>query len=127
MEDLVTMQVVDWEGPIVEIQFRRPIATSQDVADLARQARAFVEDNVVRAGRSKAYFLTCYEGFAVARECAAELQQAFLAFNGQYSKRDVRYGGTIVAKSIVISTAIRSESSSEHSARGRKRSSTSRR
>ncbi len=25
--DLVTMQVVDWEGPIVEILSRRPLAT----------------------------------------------------------------------------------------------------
>jgi hypothetical protein len=114
MQDLVTMQVVDWEGPIVEILFHRPVASSEDVSELLRETRSFMEEKVVKAGLKKAYFLTCYEGFSVTREHANELQQAFLAFNGQYSQGDVRYGGTILAKTLVISTAIRSESSSEH-------------
>ena len=114
MQDLVTMQVVEWDGPIVEILFHSPIATAGDVARLLREARTFMDETVVKTGRSKAFFLTCYDGFSVAREHAGELQQAFLEFNKQYSKGDVRYGGTIVARTLVIATAIRSESSSEH-------------
>ena len=36
-----------------------------------------------------------------------------MEFNQQYSKGDVRYGGSVVAQSLVISTAIRSLSASE--------------
>ncbi len=111
--DLVTMQVVDWEGPIVEILFHRPLATAADVAELLRETRSFMEETVVAAGKAKSYFVTCYDHFSVPREVAHALQEAFLEFNRQYSKGDVRYGGTLVAKTLVISTAIRSESSSE--------------
>jgi hypothetical protein len=111
--DLVTMQVVDWEGPIVEILFRRPLAAATDIAELLRETRSFMEETLVSAGKAKAYFLTCYDHFSVPRELAHALQEAFLEFNGRYSKGDVRYGGTLVAKTLVISTAIRSESASE--------------
>ncbi len=111
--DLVTMQVVDWQGPIVEILFQRPVTTAADVGELLREARSFMEEAVVAAGEAQAYFVTCYDRFSVPRELAHALQEAFLEFNRQYSKGDVRYGGTLVAKTLVISTAIRSESSSE--------------
>ncbi len=111
--DLVTMRVVDWAGPIVEILFQRPLAVAADVAELLRETRSFMEDVLVAAGQPKAYFVTCYDHFAVPRELAHALQEAFLEFNRQYSKGDVRYGGSLVAKTLVISTAIRSESSSE--------------
>ncbi len=110
---LVTIQVVDWEGPIVEIVFHRPIATPDDVAELLRVARGFMDEHVLPSGAQRAYFVTCYDRFAVAKEQAHPLQEAFLEFNRQYSKGDVRYGGSLVAQSLVISTAIRSESASE--------------
>ena len=110
---LVTMQVVDWEGPIVEIVFHRPIATSDDVTELLRETRGFMDQHVRPSGAQKAYFVTCYDGFRVAKEQVHPLQEAFLEFNQQYSKGDVRYGGSVVAQSLVISTAIRSLSASE--------------
>jgi hypothetical protein len=111
--ELVTMQVVDWEGPLVEILFRRPLATADDVTELLRETRSFMEETLVAAGRPKAYFVTCYDNFSMPRELAHVLQETFLDFNRQYSKGDVRYGGTLMAKTLVISTAIRSDSSSE--------------
>jgi hypothetical protein len=111
--ELVTMQVVDWEGPIVEILFRRPLATRADLDELLRETSSFMEEVVIPAGRPQAYFLTCYDRFSVPRELARALQEVFLDFNRRYSKGDVRYGGTLVAKTLVISTAIRSESASE--------------
>ncbi len=109
---LVTMQVVDWEGPIVEILFHKPIAEARDVDELLRQARSFMDQHVARAGQ-RAYFLTCYDGFSVTREQAGRVQEAFIEFNGTYSRGDVRYGGSLLAKTLVITTAIRSKSASE--------------
>ncbi len=110
---LVTMQVVEWEGPIVEVLFHKAIAEARDVDELVRQARSFMDLHVAPAGPKRAYFLTCYDGFSVVREQAARLQEAFIEFNGQYSKGDVRYGGSLLAKTLVITTAIRSKSASE--------------
>ncbi len=110
---LVTIQVVDWKGPIVEVVFHRPIRSLEDVRELVDEADEFMRRHVLPTGARKAYFLTCYDHFAVAKDLAHPLQEAFLRFNEQYSLGDARYGGTLVAQSLVISTAIRSESPSE--------------
>jgi hypothetical protein len=110
---LVTMQVVDWDGPIVEILFRQPILTEHDVEELLREARSFMDQRVVPAGATHVYFLTCYDGFSVSRQQARRLQDAFVGFNAAYSKGDARYGGSLVAQTLVIATAVRSESASE--------------
>jgi hypothetical protein len=110
---LVTLEVVEREGPIVEIVFHRPIASPEDVDELLREASDFMVRQVLPSGARKAYFLTCYDGFAVAKDLARSLQDAFLRFNEQYSLGDARYGGAVVAQSLVIATAIRSESASE--------------
>ena len=110
---LLTLRVVDREGPIVEILFLRPIASITDVSELARAARTFMERHVVSTGAAKAYFVTCYDHFSVSREVAQPLQDAFLEFNRAYSKGDARYGGTLVAQTLVISTSIRDERPSE--------------
>jgi hypothetical protein len=72
-----------------------------------------MEQHVVPAGAARTYFLTCYDGFSVARDQAHRLQEAFLSFNAVYSKGDARYGGSLVAQTLVIATAVRSESASE--------------
>jgi hypothetical protein len=110
---LITMEVVDWDGPIIEIRFQQPITSTAAADELVRQARSFVEAHIARRGDGKAYFVTCYEGFSVSRESAQRLQDGFVDFNAQYSKGDVRYGGSLVAQTLIISTAIRSESRSE--------------
>jgi hypothetical protein len=110
---LVTIQVVDWAGPIVEVLFHRGIARAADIEELMRTARSFLEDHVVAAGEPKAYFLTCYDHFSVSHDLAHPLQEAFLEFNRLYSKGDARYGGTVVAQTLIISTAIRAEKPSE--------------
>jgi hypothetical protein len=110
---LVTMQVVDWDGPIVEIIFQRPILTERHVEELLWDARSFMEQHVVSAGAARAYFLTCYDGFSVSRDQAHRLQDAFVSFNAVYSRGDARYGGSLVAQTLVIATAVRSESASE--------------
>ncbi len=111
--ELVTLRVVDWDGPIVEILFHRAVASGADVSELLRSARFFMEEHVVSAGAPKAYFVTCYDRFSVSRDLAAPLQEAFLDFNRTYSKGDARYGGTLVAQTLVISTSIRAEKPSE--------------
>ncbi len=109
----VTMQVVEWDGPIVEIVFRRALATTADVEQLLEEARMFMDTYLPAARRDKAYFITCYDHFSVSRDQAHRLQEAFLDFNRVYSRGDVRYGGTLVAQTLVISTSIKSESASE--------------
>ena len=34
---LITMEVVDWDGPIVEIRFRRPITSVETIDELGQQ------------------------------------------------------------------------------------------
>ena len=110
---LLTLRVVDRDGPIVEVLFHRAIATADDVREVLHSARTFMEEHLVPAGAAKAYFVTCYDRFSVSRDVARPLQDAFLEFNREYSKGDARYGGTVVAQTLVISTAIRSEKPSE--------------
>lgn len=112
-KNLISMEVVDWKGPIVEIRFRHPITSADDVDELVSEARSFMEAHVARRGDGKAYFVTCYEGFSVSRSAAQRLQDRFVEFNQKYSKGDVRYGGQLVAQTLIISTAIRSEAPSE--------------
>jgi hypothetical protein len=109
----LTMQVVDWQGPIVEISFNRPILTADDVHTVLEQAHSFMQLHLVGSGHDRVYFITCYDGFSVAREVTMLLQEGFLEFNRSYSQGDVRYGGSPAAKTIVISTAIKSTSRSE--------------
>jgi hypothetical protein len=109
----LTMQVVDWQGPIVEISFNRPILTEDDVRKVLDQAKSFMQLHLAGTGHDRVYFITCYDGFSVARAVAMSLQEGFLEFNRRYSQGDVRYGGSAAAKTIVISTAIKSTSRSE--------------
>lgn len=110
---LVALQVIDWVGPIVEVLFHRGIASAADIEELMRTARAFMEEHVRAAGVPQAYFLTCYDHFAVPHDLAHPLQEALLEFNRTYSKGDARYGGTLVAQTLIISTAIRAGAPSE--------------
>jgi len=111
--ELVRLEIVDWDGPIVEIHFVRPLVSVEDVDRLVAEAEAFVKAHIAPWEDGKAYFLTCYDNFSVPKQLAQRLQDLFVGFNRRYSKGDVRYGGTLVAKTLVISTAIRSESASE--------------
>ena len=110
---LVTIQIVDTVGPIVEVLFHRGITTAADVEELLGSVRSFLEDYVVAAGSPKAYFVTCYDHFSVTHDLAHPLQEAILEFNRTYSKGDARYGGTVVAQTLIISTAIRAAAPSE--------------
>ena len=110
---LTTMQVADWNGPIVEVLFHHPITSAADVDCLLRETRAFMDTHIAPRGSPKAYFLTCYDGFTASRENLRHLQDAFLAFNREYSRGDARYGGSVVAQTLVISTAIRADARAE--------------
>jgi hypothetical protein len=109
----LTMQVVDWQGPVVEILFNRPISSKQDVALVLDQACRFMDRHFSGSDQEKVYFVTCYDGFSVNRETALALQESFIDFNRRYSRGDVRYGGSASAKTIIISTAIKSTSQSD--------------
>jgi hypothetical protein len=110
----LTMQVVDWQGPVVEIQFNQPISSQQDVEAVFDQARRFMARHFPpEPDQEKVYFVTCYDGFSVTHETALAMQESFIDFNRRYSRGDVRYGGSASAKTIIISTAIKSTSQSE--------------
>jgi hypothetical protein len=110
----LTMQVLDWQGPVVEIQFNRPIVSRHDVELVVEQASRFMDRHFSSgSGEEKVYFVTCYDGFSVNREAALALQESFIDFNRRYSLGDVRYGGSASAKTIIISTAIKSTSQSD--------------
>jgi hypothetical protein len=110
---LMTIRLIDWTGPIVEVQFHRGFSSVADVEDLMSTARSFMEEHLPAADAHRAYFLTCYDHFAVSHDLAHSLQEAFLEFNRLYSKGDARYGGTVVAQTLIISTAIRAQTPSE--------------
>jgi len=110
---LVTIRLIDWTGPIVEVLFHRGFSTSADVEELMHAVTAFVEEHIPAKDGHRAYFLTCYDHFAVPHDLAHPLQEAFLRFNRLYSKGDARYGGTVVAQTLIISTAIRAQTPSE--------------
>jgi hypothetical protein len=105
--DFLTMRVVDWDGPIVEIVFNRRIASEPDVEIVLREAIDFMRKYVV-AKAKKAYFVTCYDNLDVSRELLTQLQERFVEFNATFSLGDVRYGGTELAQMFVITTSIRS-------------------
>jgi hypothetical protein len=109
----LTMQVVDWQGPVVEILFNRPISSQQDVQLVLDQACRFMDRYFSGTDHEKVYFVTCYDGFSVNHETALALQESFIDFNRRYSHGDVRYGGSASAKTIIISTAIKSTSQSD--------------
>jgi hypothetical protein len=72
-----------------------------------------MEEHLPAEDAHRAYFLTCYDHFAVPHDLAHSLQEAFLDFNRLYSKGDARYGGTVVAQTLIISTAIKAQTPSE--------------
>lgn len=109
----LTLQVVDWDGPVVEIGFDRPIESKADAGAAVREASLFMRTQV--APRSPtAFFITCYDGLTVGREPLAELQQRFIEFNEKFSVGDVRYGGSTFARTFVTATSIQSASRSNH-------------
>jgi hypothetical protein len=101
----LTMQVVDWDGPIVEIGFHRPVETEGDLALLLREANTFMRVHVTPKAR-KVYFVTCYDGLHFASGVMAKAREGFATFNGKYSLGDVRYGGDTVAKTFIIAQSI---------------------
>jgi hypothetical protein len=109
----LSLEVVDWTGPIVEIRFDKPIESATDAATAVREASSFMRTRV-RPRASQAYFITCYDGLAITRETLNELREQFIDFNKRFSLGDVRYGGGHVAKTFVVSTAIQSASRSNH-------------
>jgi len=117
MMQLLTMEVLDWEGPIVEIRFNGRVSTQEDVRQLAVEANAFVEACVLSRAE-RAYFVTCYDGLSAPSDILVELQDAFVDFNQRFSLGDVRYGGGDLAQTVAITTAIRSGHPSKvHSSR----------
>ena len=84
-----------------------------DVNTAVREATSFMRTRVSPRA-SQAYFITCYDGLVITRETLNELRERFIDFNGRYSLGDVRYGGSHVAKTFVVSTAIQSASRSNH-------------
>jgi hypothetical protein len=109
----LSLAVVDWNGPIVEITFDKPIETTTDTATAVREASTFMRTRVSPRA-SKAYFITCYDGLVITRETLNELRERFIEFNQRFSLGDVRYGGSHVARTFVVSTAIQSASRSNH-------------
>ena len=107
------LEVVSWNGPVVEIHFERPIESVGDVEAAVREATTFMRSRVSpRAGA--AFFVTCYDGLTITRDNLKQLREKFIDFNSHYSRGDVRYGGGHVARTFVVSTAIDSGSRSNH-------------
>lgn len=109
----LTLEVVDWNGPIVEIGFERPMRSAVDAAAAVREASSFMRTRVSPRA-SQAYFVTCYDGLSVTREILADLRERFIDFNSRYSLGDVRYGGSHAARTFVVATAVHSASRSNH-------------
>ena len=109
----LTLEVVDWTGPIVEITFDRAIDSIADAGAAVREASLFMR-TLVAPRSSSAFFITCYDGLSVTREPLSELQQRFIEFNEKFSVGDVRYGGSHFAKTFVVATSIQSASRSNH-------------
>ncbi len=102
----LTMQVVDWKGPIVEIGFHRPVETNAQVETLLREANSFMRIHVLsRAGQ--VYFVTCYDNLHFSPDVLERAREGFAKFNDKYSLGDVRYGGDKVTKTFIIAQSIR--------------------
>lgn len=109
--DFLTMEIVEKRGPIVEISFNRPISDEGDAAEVVKEADRFMRETVPPLA-GKAYFVTCYDNLSISREVLKILQERFIGFNKTYSLGDTRYGGGLVARSFIISTAVKSHSES---------------
>lgn len=109
----LSLEVVDWSGPIVEIRFDKPIETMTDVGAAVREASLFMRTKV-QPRADTAYFITCYDDLSITRETLNELREQFIGFNERFSVGDVRYGGGHVARTFVVSTSIQSASRSNH-------------
>ncbi len=109
----LNLEVVDWNGPIVEIGFEQPITSASDAAAAVREASSFMRTTVLSQAAT-AYFITCYDGLSVTREVLADLRERFIEFNARYSVGDVRYGGSHAARTFVVATAVHSASRSNH-------------
>lgn len=107
----LTMQVVDWKGPIVEIGFNKPVETEAHVETLLREANTFMRNHVTpRAGQ--AFFVTCYDNLHFAPNVLEKAREGFARFNDKYSLGDVRYGGDTVAKTFIIAQSIKASTRS---------------
>jgi hypothetical protein len=102
----LTIDVVDWNGPIVELGFNRPINNEHDADAVVREAHTFMRTRLAPRAR-KAYFVTCYDDLVVSPKHLERLREGFLGFNAAYSLGDVRYGGAHFAKTFIISAAVR--------------------
>ena len=109
----LTLEVVDWNGPIVEIRFDKTIEATADVSAAVREASLFMRTKVQPRSKS-AFFITCYDDLSITRETLNELREQFIVFNERFSEGDVRYGGGHVARTFVVSTSIQSASRSNH-------------
>jgi hypothetical protein len=107
----LTMEVVDWSGPIVEIRFNRSVETEVDVAALLREANSFMRVHVTPRAR-KTYFVTCYDNLHFSSKVLEKAREGFAQFNGRYSLGDVRYGGDTVTKTFIIAQSIKAATSS---------------
>lgn len=107
------LEVVDWEGPIVEIRFLKTIESENDVVAAVAEASSFMRESVLPKADG-AYFITCYDGLAMSPVTLSALRERFIGFNERYSRGDVRYGGGAPAKTFVVSAAIQSRSRSNH-------------
>ncbi|MCP4895660.1 MAG: hypothetical protein GY906_01695 [bacterium] len=103
----LTMQVVDWKGPIVEIRFHRPVETTAQVDTLLREANSFMRVEVSPSAR-QVYFVTCYDNLHFSPDVLEHAREGFARFNDRYSLGDVRYGGNAVTKTFIIAQSIKS-------------------
>ncbi len=109
----LSLEVVDWAGPIVEIRFCGAIESNSDVSAAVREASLFMRTKVLPRSNT-AFFITCYDGLSITRETLNELREQFIGFNARFSAGDVRYGGGHVARTFVVSASIQSASRSNH-------------
>jgi hypothetical protein len=107
----LTMEVVDWAGPIVEIRFNLPVETDHDVEMLLVEANSFMRIHVVPRAY-KAYFVTCYDNLRFSREALIRAREGFAGFNERFSLGDVRYGGDAATRTFIIAQSIETATSS---------------
>jgi hypothetical protein len=107
----LTMEVVDWTGPIVEIRFNQPVERNEQVDTLLREANSFMKIHV-KPRAQKAFFVTCYDNLHFSPEVLERARAGFAEFNANYSLGDVRYGGDAVTKTFIIAQSIKAATSS---------------